>query len=315
MEKQSEKVKLHVSVRDLVEFIFREGDIDNRAGRLAQSAMMEGSRIHRKIQQSMGAGYEAEVPLALCIEAEEYVLEVEGRADGIFYMTGEAVKAIREEEGLYDQLTLDLEEKRERDDACGSTELRGERFYIDEIKGVYRNIAVMERPQYVHLAQAMCYAYIYALQNGQEQMGVQMTYCNLDTEIQRHFREEFTFRQLAEKTSGEHRWTCVSLPVPGGAERAGVGRVPDDKQTENSVFAGSNRSRKDNLHHISGGEGAGGGAGGQYFLSDRKDGDGGGGKGDLCTFVRAGICGQNHSAHGEGKALSVRGDGLQSGAL
>ncbi len=198
MEKQSEKVKLHVSVRDLVEFIFREGDIDNRAGRLAQSAMMEGSRIHRKIQQSMGAGYEAEVPLALCIEAEEYVLEVEGRADGIFYMTGEAVKAIREEEGLYDQLTLDLEEKRERDDACGSTELRGERFYIDEIKGVYRNIAVMERPQYVHLAQAMCYAYIYALQNGQEQMGVQMTYCNLDNEMQRHFREEFTFRQLAE---------------------------------------------------------------------------------------------------------------------
>lgn len=198
MEKQSEEVKLHVSVRDLVEFIFREGDIDNRAGRLAQTAMMEGSRIHRKIQQSMGAGYKAEVPLALCVEAEDYVLEVEGRADGIFYMTEEAVKAIWEEEGLYDQLTLDLEEKSERDDACGSTGLKGGRFYIDEIKGVYRNVAAMERAQYVHLAQAMCYAYIYALQNGQEQMGVQMTYCNLDNEMQRHFREEFTFRQLAE---------------------------------------------------------------------------------------------------------------------
>lgn len=44
--------ELHISVRNLVEFIFRGGDIDNRAGKLASAeAMMEGSRIHRKIQK------------------------------------------------------------------------------------------------------------------------------------------------------------------------------------------------------------------------------------------------------------------------
>ena len=56
--------KLHISVRNLVEFIFREGDIDNRGGKLTNAdAMMEGSRIHRKIQQGKGANYKAEVPL------------------------------------------------------------------------------------------------------------------------------------------------------------------------------------------------------------------------------------------------------------
>ena len=49
------KTQLHISVRNLVEFIFREGDIDNRSSRaMSADAMMEGTRIHRKIQGSMG---------------------------------------------------------------------------------------------------------------------------------------------------------------------------------------------------------------------------------------------------------------------
>lgn len=78
--------ELHISVRNLVEFIFRAGDIDNRAGKLASAeAMMEGSRIHRKIQKSMDTSYQAEVPLKIEWEANDYVLVVEGRADGIAY--------------------------------------------------------------------------------------------------------------------------------------------------------------------------------------------------------------------------------------
>lgn len=68
--------------------------------------------------------------------------------------------------------------------------------FIDEIKGVYRNVAAMEQPVYVHKAQAMCYAYIYAKQNRLERIGVQMTYCNLDTEEIRYFREIYTFETL-----------------------------------------------------------------------------------------------------------------------
>ena len=176
--------ELHTSVRNLVEFILRGGDIDNRSGRMITDAMMEGSKIHRKIQRSMGENYQAEVPLALTIEAEEYMLVLEGRADGIAY--GEFPNQNSEKEAYTQDTFLDRTGKSE------------EMVYIDEIKGVYRNVATMEAPVYVHKAQAMCYAYIYALQNHLDQIGVQMTYCNLDTEDVKLFQEVFAWDALAD---------------------------------------------------------------------------------------------------------------------
>ena len=176
--------ELHTSVRNLVEFILRSGDIDNRSGRMITDAMMEGSKIHRKIQRSMGENYQAEVPLALAIEAEEYMLVIEGRADGIAY--GEFPNQNSEKEAYTQDTFLDRTGKSE------------EMVYIDEIKGVYRNVATMEAPVYVHKAQAMCYAYIYALQNHLDQIGVQMTYCNLDTEDVKLFQEVFAWDALAD---------------------------------------------------------------------------------------------------------------------
>ena len=161
MKKQG-KEKLHISVRDLVEFIFREGDIDNRRGRLPNAdAMLEGSRLHRKIQKSQGSGYQAEVPLKYVAEGEFYELTIDGRADGIF--TNESGMAV-----------------------------------IDEIKGVYKNLDHLRQPVYVHQAQAMCYAYIFALQNELEQIAIQMTYVNLDIETTKYFQQEFTFAELEE---------------------------------------------------------------------------------------------------------------------
>ena len=176
--------ELHTSVRNLVEFILHGGDIDNRSGRMITDAMMEGSKIHRKIQRSMGENYQAEVPLALTIEAEEYMLVIEGRADGIAY--GEFPNQNSEKEAYTQDTFLDRTGKSE------------EMVYIDEIKGVYRNVATMEASVYVHKAQAMCYAYIYALQNHLDQIGVQMTYCNLDTEDVKLFQEVFAWDALAD---------------------------------------------------------------------------------------------------------------------
>ena len=56
-----------ISVRNLVEFVLREGDITtSETGGPSVELMQMGSRIHRKIQKSMGPGYEAEVPLSTC---------------------------------------------------------------------------------------------------------------------------------------------------------------------------------------------------------------------------------------------------------
>lgn len=153
------KTQLHISVRNLVEFIFREGDIDNRSSRaMSADAMMEGTRIHRKFQGSMGKEYQAEVPLSLVVEGDLYELTVEGRADGIFTEDGKC--------------------------------------FVDEIKGMYRKVELFEKPVFVHRAQAMCYAYIFALQNNMETIGIQMTYCNLETEQTKYFREEFSCEEI-----------------------------------------------------------------------------------------------------------------------
>jgi len=155
-----EQKELKISVRNLVEFILRSGDIDNRRGHTASTAaMQEGSRIHRKIQCRMGAAYTSEVPLRMECEEENYRLTVEGRADGI----------IREDE-----------------------------ITIDEIKGVYMDLSYLEEPVEVHLAQAKCYAFIYAQQNALKEINVQMTYCNLDTEEIKRFINRYTYEELKE---------------------------------------------------------------------------------------------------------------------
>lgn len=151
--------KFRISVRSLVEFLLHSGDIDGGKGGMAdKEAMQLGSRIHRKIQGSMGAGYRPEVSLKAEIVKETFTLFVEGRADGILEQDG--------------------------------------RITVDEIKGVYRSLDAMEKPDLLHLAQAKCYAAIYGSEQKLDVISVQMTYCNLETEEIRRFVQEFSVREL-----------------------------------------------------------------------------------------------------------------------
>ena len=170
--------RIRISVRNLVEFILRSGDIDNRRGGYAdKEAMQEGSRIHRKIQGKMGSNYQAEVVLSMDIPGDGYTLTVEGRADGIFHENSGAKHKTTEYTDL----------------SSGET---GAGVYIDEIKGMYRDVLMMEKPMMIHLAQAKCYAYIYAKQKELTAAGVQMTYCSLETEEIRRFRLTYTLEEL-----------------------------------------------------------------------------------------------------------------------
>ena len=161
MERQAEERKklVRISVRNLVEFVLRSGDIDSRrSGQAQKDAMLEGSRIHRKIQKRMGSNYRAEVPLKHLVEDEEVTLLVEGRADGI-----------EEENGA---------------------------VTIDEIKGVYMDLERLEEPVPVHLAQAMCYGYFYCCDKGLDGVRLQLTYCNLETEEIRRFVQAKSAEEL-----------------------------------------------------------------------------------------------------------------------
>ena len=100
-EKKEEKVR--ISVRNLVEFILREGDLDSRQGGTTdKEAMLLGGRIHRKIQRQMGGGYHAEVPLQIVVPCEKLDIIVEGRADGIIEEDGRT--AVDEIKGILQDL-------------------------------------------------------------------------------------------------------------------------------------------------------------------------------------------------------------------
>ena len=172
-----EKPIVRISVRNLVEFILRNGDLVSGSGTSDKEAMLKGSRLHRKIQKQMGSHYQPEVSLKKDIEYDDLILRVEGRADGIF----------------------------SQDD----------RFCIDEIKGVYKNLELMEEPVLVHRAQALCYAWIYLDAHDLEEIDVQMTYAHLDTEVIKRFRETLTRAELKqwyeELTDSYHKWLAYQI--------------------------------------------------------------------------------------------------------
>ena len=180
-------MKLHISVRNLVEFLLRSGDIDNRrVGKLSENAMQEGSRIHRKLQKAAGSGYAAEVSLSYEYIMPEYSIVVEGRADGVFQKEREALL----EDG-YGRANLFL--------LADDTDVINEYVYmIDEIKGTYRDVSLLKEPEQVHLAQAMCYAFFYAHAYQLGEMGVRMTYCNIETEEVRYFTYFYSYPMLLQ---------------------------------------------------------------------------------------------------------------------
>ena len=150
---------IRISVRNLVEFILREGDIDNRTGGGQDPENMQmGSRIHRKIQRQMGSDYQAEVPLKTEIVCDGFTLKIEGRADGLIHTK--------------------------------------EQVMVDEIKGVLRKLDRVQEPAGIHLAQAKCYASMVAEQEGVDEIGVQMTYCQMETEEVKRFQYSYRSNEL-----------------------------------------------------------------------------------------------------------------------
>ena len=150
---------IRISVRNLVEFILREGDIDNRTGGGQDPENMQmGSRIHRKIQRQMGSDYQAEVPLKTEIVCDGFILKIEGRADGLIHTK--------------------------------------EQVMVDEIKGVLRELDRVQEPAGIHLAQAKCYASMVAEQEGADEIGVQMTYCQMETEEVKRFQYSYQSNEL-----------------------------------------------------------------------------------------------------------------------
>lgn len=154
------KNTIKLSVRNLVEFIMRSGDIDNTFTSKNKRAV-EGTIAHGKVQNSYGKGYRSEVKLKHKIDYEEYSIELEGRADGIYEGSDQVI--------------------------------------IDEIKSTTRDLeSLTEDYNMQHWAQAKCYGYIYAVQNKLENIKVQLTYFHIETEEIKQFIHEYNLSDIEE---------------------------------------------------------------------------------------------------------------------
>ncbi|MDT2764971.1 ATP-dependent DNA helicase [Enterococcus asini] len=147
-----------VSVRKIVEFVLRRGDIDSR--HTSNHTALEGARIHRKLQKAAGEAYEKEVSLKRQFTLEnEDTLTIEGRADGIF--------------------------------------TKDEQVVIDEIKTsevYFENLP--ESQVELFYFQGMVYAYLYALEEDISEIGVQLTYYQTTEELITRNQRQFTMEEL-----------------------------------------------------------------------------------------------------------------------
>ena len=129
---------LTLSVHQLVDFLLRTGDIDNRV--FNRSSMTEGSRLHSVYQSKQSSNYLAEFPLKMSFNVDEVNIVLEGRADGI----------IKRSETEY---------------------------VIDEIKTTVEDLKIFHDDNLEwHLGQAKCYAYMFAKQTNLEYIGIKLTY-------------------------------------------------------------------------------------------------------------------------------------------
>ena len=160
-----DKIIIRESVRNLVEFCLKKGDIDNRFSGSARAT--EGIRAHQKIQDDNSKIYEnfeKEVYLTYEFEMDKSLINIEGRADGII--------------------------------------IQEDRTIIEEIKSTYKSFAYIDDSNEVHWAQAKVYALIYGKQNKLQEIYIRLSYMQLETTEIKSFEKKFDIKELEEFTLG-----------------------------------------------------------------------------------------------------------------
>jgi DNA excision repair protein ERCC-2 len=149
-----------VAVRALVEFVMTSGDITPGGFQRRDRAQL-GTQGHRRVQRSRPAGYQAEVEITYRVEGSDPPLEVQGRIDGLFADTQPVI--------------------------------------IEEIKTTTLSLEhIDEQHNPLHWAQAECYAYMYARQNGLSEIEVHLTYTHVDSKEEKIFTHLFSLAELED---------------------------------------------------------------------------------------------------------------------
>jgi len=147
-----------ISVRELVAFVLREGDLGRQREFIGSDRALAGIRGHQKIQRSRPTGYLTELPVEYMVEAEEFALHIRGRIDGLLITSQQVL----------------LEE-------------------IKTVPGTWNR-----QPDPLHWAQAKFYAFIHAKEHALTELVLQLVYLELPAGKVTEFRQTISFAELAD---------------------------------------------------------------------------------------------------------------------
>lgn len=151
------KPVVRVSVRDLVDLVWRQGDLGGERDFFGPQRSLAGIRGHQQVQRSRPPGYRREVAVGRDLETPEFLLRVEGRVDGFL--------------------------------------AAGQSLLVEEIKTVQTGWD--GRPDPVHWAQARVYAFLLTADHPTDPVQVQLTYLNVDSGAVTEFLESADTASLA----------------------------------------------------------------------------------------------------------------------
>lgn len=154
-----DKNMVRISVRNLIEFVMRSGDIDNSFK--SNDRALEGIIAHNKIQSEYDKNYRKEVSMINTTKLEDVTFIVSGRCDGLF--------------------------------ESGDVQM------IDEIKSTTRLIDDLDPEiNQMHWAQAKLYGYFYMEENKTKAIDVQLTYINIDEDYVKRHKITFSYEELKD---------------------------------------------------------------------------------------------------------------------
>ena len=158
----SDKQLVSISVRELVETVFLEGDLFTNKSFV--NAMQEGIQIHKKVQNDQKEAdekYIAEYSLSYDCELDNIKFHLTGRIDGITVKNGS--------------------------------------HFIEEIKSTIIPLEQISEETFpVHWAQAKCYAYMYSVQKKLAKANVSLVYYQKETGEIRRFTQSFLIESLGK---------------------------------------------------------------------------------------------------------------------
>ena len=147
-----------ISVRDLVEFVLRQGDLGGEREFVGSDRALAGIRGHQKIQRSRPTGYLTELPVEYRVETEEFTLRIGGRIDALLIASQQVL----------------LEE-------------------IKTVQGTWDHKA-----DQLHWAQSKFYAFMHAHENALKELVLQLVYLELPAGKVTEFRQTISFAELAD---------------------------------------------------------------------------------------------------------------------